>query len=212
MLKDLDLSNKELREIFDGMIFAFADALDAKSPWTRGHSERVTSIAVSIANEMNLSEREIEILKTASILHDIGKIGTYDEILDKPGKLTDEEFTLVKQHPGKGADFLKHIKKMEDITVIIRHHHERLDGKGYPDGLKGKEIPLLARIVTVADSFDAMIAERPYRPPLSLDSALNELRTKSGTQFEPLAVEAFMRVISRSEFTPPVQSLTAGNI
>lgn len=195
MLKDLDISYKELKSLFNGLIFAFADALDAKSQWTRGHSERVTAYALSIAKEMGLADSELETLKTAAILHDIGKIGTYDAVLDKPGRLTEEEFELVKKHPGKGAEILRHIKQLESAIPILKHHHERVDGNGYPDRLKSEDIPLLARILCVADAYDAMTADRPYRQGLSKDIAIEELKRCSGTQFTPEVVEAFIRLL-----------------
>jgi len=201
MLKELDIANKELRALFNGLIFAFASALDAKSPWTKGHSERVTAYALSIAKEMGLDESELETLKTAAILHDIGKIGTYDVILDKPGRLTDREFALIKEHPVKGAEILKHVKQLEPVIPIIRHHHERLDGRGYPDGLKGDDIPLLSRIICVADSFDSMTANRPYRPAPGKKYAIDELKRCSGTQFDPKVVEAFLRLLEIENLT-----------
>jgi len=138
MLKDVDFSYKELREIYQGLIVSFVNALDAKSPWTKGHSLRVTEYAVKIAKELRLPENDIEILNTASLLHDIGKIGTYDTVLGKPGKLTDEEFAIVKKHPAKGEEILRPIRQFKPLLPVIRHHHERIDGKGYPDGLKGE--------------------------------------------------------------------------
>ncbi|MBI4824369.1 MAG: HD domain-containing protein [Nitrospirae bacterium] len=196
MLKDLDVSYKELKLLFDGLVFAFVDVIDAKSPWTKGHSERVTLYAVAIAKEMELSEKDIETLRIASILHDIGKIGTYDKILEKPDKLTEEEFNLVKQHPKKGSELLRHIKPLEDVIPIIRHHHEKLDGSGYVDGLKGDEIPLLSRIVCVSDSYDSMTSDRPYRPAPGKGYAISELKRCSGTQFDPIVVSAFIKILS----------------
>jgi len=199
MLKDLHSSLIELRELLDGLIRAFANAIDAKSHWTRGHSQRVAEYSVEIAGEMGLNKTDTDNLKTAALLHDIGKIGTYDEILDKPDKLTPGEYELVKKHPGKGIDILKPIKKMEDVLPIIIHHHEQVDGGGYPDGLKDREIPLTARILSAADSYDSMIAERPYRPPLGKEYAVGELKRNSGTQFDPEVVEAFVRVLARPD-------------
>ncbi len=198
MLKDLDFSYKELKEIYQGLIVSFVNALDAKSPWTKGHSVRVTSYAIAIAKELGLKDLDIEPLNTAALLHDIGKIGTYDEVLDKPGKLTDEEFALVKLHPGKGADILSPIRQFQPILPIIRHHHERLDGKGYPDGLKDGEIPLYSRIIHVADSYDAMTADRPYRKAPGREFAISELKKYGGLQFDPDAAEAFIRHLDRT--------------
>jgi len=195
MLKDVDFSYAELKGLYDGLIYAFANAIDAKSKWTKGHSERVTHYAVAIAKEMGLSEKDIETLRIAALLHDVGKIGTYDVILDKPGRLNDEELKLIKMHPAKGEEILRPIKQLQDILPIIRHHHERIDGKGYPDGLKGEEIPLLPRVIAVADSFDSMTSDRPYRPAPSREYAMSELKKYSGIQFDPQAVEAFLRIL-----------------
>jgi putative nucleotidyltransferase with HDIG domain/PAS domain S-box-containing protein len=197
MLKDLDFSYKELKEIYQGLIISFVSALDAKSPWTKGHSMRVTDYAIEIAKEIGLSEQDIEILNTAALLHDIGKIGTYDTVLDKPGRLNDEEFALVKLHPGRGAEILSPIRQFKPILPIIRHHHESMDGKGYPDGLKGDGIPFLARILHVADSFDAMTADRPYRPAPGKEYAISEFKKYNGIQFDPDVVEAFLKVLKK---------------
>jgi len=195
MLKDLDVSHRELQKLHEGLIYSFINAIDTKSPWTKGHSVRVTNYALAIAKEMGLKDKEIETLRTAAILHDIGKIGTYDVILDKPGKLTAEEFTLVKMHPVKGEEILMPIRQLQNILPTIRAHHERMDGKGYPDGLKGDEIPFLARIICIADSFDSMTSERPYRPTPGKEYAISELKSCIGTQFDPEVAEAFLRVL-----------------
>jgi putative nucleotidyltransferase with HDIG domain len=193
MLRDLDFSCKELKKLCESLVAAFINALDAKSPWTKGHSERVTSYAVAIAREMSLSWKDVETLRTAALLHDIGKIGTYEVILDKPESLSIEEIALVKMHPAKGEEILSPISQLKDILPIIRGHHEMIDGKGYPDGLKNNEIPLLSRIIAVADSFDSMVSERPYRQRVSIEDAFTELRRCSGTQFDPQVVDAFSR-------------------
>jgi PAS domain S-box-containing protein/putative nucleotidyltransferase with HDIG domain len=195
MLKDLDYSYKELREIYQGLILSFVNTLDAKSPWTKGHSVRVTDYALMIAKGIGLSEYNIEVLNTAALLHDIGKIGTYDTVLDKPARLTEEEFALVKMHPGRGAEILSPIRQFGPILPVIRHHHERIDGRGYPDGLKDKEIPFLARIIHVADSYDSMTADRPYRSAPGKEYAISELKKYTGTQFDPDVVEAFLKVL-----------------
>ncbi len=194
LLKSL-LAESELRTLCDDLIVAFANAIDAKSHWTQGHSERVTAYALSIAEEMGISKTERRTLRIASLLHDIGKIGTYDIILDKPGPLTNEEWQLIKMHPDKGASILRPIKQFQDVLPIIRCHHERVDGKGYPDGLKGDELPLLAKILCLADSYDAMVADRPYKKGLDKETAFSEIRQKTGTQFDPDAVKAFFAVV-----------------
>jgi len=196
MLKELDVSYKGLKDLHESLIHSFVNAIDAKSPWTKGHSERVTAYSVAIATELGLPEKDIEMLRIAALLHDIGKIGTYDQILDKPGKLTDEEFALIRMHPVRGEEILRPISQFTDLLPIIRHHHERLDGKGYPDRLKYDEIPFLAKIISIADSYDSMTSDRPYRPAPPREYAISELKKCSGTQFEPQAVEAFLSVLN----------------
>lgn len=226
MLKEVDLSYKELQGLYDGLIHSFVNAIDAKSSWTKGHSERVSNYAVAIAKEVGLKEEDIETLRTAALLHDIGKIGTYDIILDKPGKLSTEEFALIKNHPVKSEEILRPISQPQKILSltrayhergeilnpvrhlqrtlpIIRSHHERIDGKGYPDGLKGDEIPFLARVITVADSFDSMTSDRPYRPAPGTEYAISELKKCSGIQFDPQVVETFLRILNKSASLNP---------
>jgi putative nucleotidyltransferase with HDIG domain len=195
MLKDLDSTYKELKDIYNNLVIAFSNVIDAKSPWTKGHSVNVTTYAVAIAEAMGLSEEEIFVLRTAALLHDIGKIGTYDKILDKEGKLSDEEFALIREHPKQGVKILEPIKGLESVLPVIRHHHERLDGRGYPDGLRGEEISTLARILCVADSFDAMITSRPYRDSTGKEYAIGELKRCAGSQFDPNVVDAFLNVL-----------------
>ncbi|HDZ62776.1 MAG TPA: HD domain-containing protein, partial [Nitrospirae bacterium] len=195
MLKDINETHKELREVHNDLIVAFANIIDAKSQWTKGHSLGVTTYAVAIAEEMNLGKDEVELLRLAALLHDIGKIGTYDVILDKPSNLTDEEYILVQQHPGKGSDILSPIKGFESLLPIIRAHHERYDGTGYPDGLKGEQIPLLARVLCVADSYDSMISDRPYRTACSKEFAISEFKRCSGSQFDSKVINVFLKLL-----------------
>jgi len=197
MLKELDVSYKGLKDLHESLIHSFVNAIDAKSPWTKGHSERVTSYSVAIATKLGFPEKDIEILRIAALLHDIGKIGTYDQILDKPGKLTDEEFALIRMHPARGEEILRPISQFTNLLPIIRHHHERLDGKGYPDRLKNDEIPFPAKIISIADSYDSMTSDRPYRHAPPREYAISELKRCSGTQFDPQAVEAFLAVLGR---------------
>lgn len=186
-------AEKELHELFMAALQSLASAIEAKSAWTRGHSERVAGYAVKIGEGLGLAEDALEKLRIAALLHDIGKIGTYDAILDKSGKLTDAEYEAIKQHPAKGAEMLAPIRQMQDILPGVRGHHERFDGTGYPDGLKGEGIPLQARILAVADTFDSMTAERPYRATPGKAQALEDIRQHAGTQFDPRVVEAFLR-------------------
>jgi putative nucleotidyltransferase with HDIG domain len=190
---------EDLEQLLINIVTSLISIIDAKSPWTKGHSERVTNYAIEIAKEMGLPEKDINHVKMCGILHDIGKIGTYDELLNKPDKLTAEEYELVKKHPGKGADIIAPIKQLNSIIPGILHHHERYDGKGYPLGLKGDDIPLCASILSVADSFDSMTADRPYRKSPGREFAISELKRCSGTQFNPKAVEMFMRVLEKSD-------------
>ena len=185
----------DLEEMLVNTVTALTAAIDAKSPWTKGHSVRVTEFATAIAGKMGLPAADVERLRLAGLLHDVGKIGTYDVILDKPTMLTDEEFGLVKKHPDRGCEILGPIKQFKDLLPIIRSHHERVDGRGYPDGLKGEEIPLMARILCVADAYDSMTADRPYRPAPGKDYALSEFAICSKSQFDPAVVEAFLDII-----------------
>ncbi len=185
----------ELEDLFMGFVKAMVNALEAKSPWTRGHSERVTAFAQEIAYEMNLSEGLRKEVTIASLLHDIGKIGTYGGILEKGRGLSENEYDIVKKHPVQGAEILRGIKHFENVALMVRHHHERMDGTGYPDGLRGEQIPIGARIVYVADAFDAMTEERPYRPSMSIEDAILELRKNAGTQFDPSVVDVWIRVL-----------------
>jgi PAS domain S-box-containing protein/putative nucleotidyltransferase with HDIG domain len=196
MLKELDTSHKELKGMYEGIIHSFVNAIDAKSPWTKGHSERVTHYSLAIARALGLKGKNVDLLRIAALLHDVGKIGTYDVILEKPGKLTDEEFALIRMHPVRGEEILKPIRHLSELLPIVRHHHERLDGRGYPDGLKNNEIPFFSKIICIADSFDAMTADRPYRASPSREYAISELQRCRGTQFDPQAVDAFLHVLS----------------
>lgn len=191
-------AEQELLLLRDGLIVAFANALDAKSPWTLGHSERVTAYALLIAERLNVPPADRETLRIASLLHDIGKIGTYDQILDKPGPLSDEERKLVKMHPGKGEDILKPIRQLQSVLPVIKHHHERVDGTGYPDGLAGDAIPLLARILCLADSYDAMTANRPYKQGIGKNEAFETIQRASGSQFDAAVVRAFFESRERA--------------
>jgi len=198
MLKDVDSAYKDLKGIHNSLMITFSNIIDAKSPWTRGHSTDVANYAAVIAMEMGLDEREIETLRMAALLHDIGKVGTYDDILDKPDELNSAERTLIRQHTVKGEEILKPIKGLRNIIPIVRSHHERVDGTGYPDGLRGDSIHPLARILCVADSYDAMISDRPYRPSRGTAYAISEIRQYSGTQFDSKVSEAFLRILGRS--------------
>ncbi len=183
---------EDMKSLFISTVSSLANAIDAKSPWTKGHSERVMNIAGEIAQEMRLSEFFVEQIKIAGLLHDIGKIGILEALLEKPDKISDEEFPPMLLHPEKGVAILSPIEQLQDVLPTIRHHHERYNGTGYPDGLKGEEIPLQARIVAVADVFDAMVSDRPYRKGLSVKKALKVLEKGAGSQFDPVVVQCFL--------------------
>ena len=179
---------------FDAMK-ALAQAIEAKDHYTRGHCDRMVEYAVAIARELGLSEMEKKILRYAAALHDIGKIGIPEAILNKAGKLTEEEYTIMKAHPEKGAQIIRGVSFLTPVAPLIYHHQERYDGKGYPDGLVGEKIPLGSRIVAVLDTFDAMTSDRPYRKALPLERAIAELKRFSSQQFDPLVVDVFLRVL-----------------
>ncbi len=187
---------EDMRGLFINTVASLANAIDAKSPWTKGHSERVMSIAASIATEMGLPESFVEQIRIAGLLHDIGKIGILEALLEKPEKFTDEEFPPMRLHPEKGVAILSPIRQLQEVLPAIFHHHERYDGGGYPDGLKGEDIPLQARIVAVADAFDAMVSDRPYKKGLSVEKALQLIRIGAGSQFDPVVVKCFCEKVA----------------
>lgn len=197
MLEDVNEAYSELETLFKSLVSTLVSVLDAKSPWTKGHSERVALFTQMIAREIGLKEEEVSRCWLAGILHDIGKIGTYDYLLDKPDSLSIEEFDIVKKHPALGAEMLQGIKQLHDIVPYIRSHHEQYDGSGYPDGLKGDAIPLPAKIIHVSDSYDSMTTDRPYRPAPSVDYALSEFERCRGYQFDPKVVDAFLKVLGK---------------
>jgi putative nucleotidyltransferase with HDIG domain len=184
----------EMREMFTQTIQSLANAVDKRDPFTANHSQRVMLIASDIGRELKCSESEMEALEWGGLLHDIGKIGVRDEILLKQDKLTREERMKMNAHPELGAEIIAPVRRLAPELPIIRHHHEWYNGSGYPDRLIGDEIPMLARILHVADAFEAMTAARPYRmTPLTPEQALGELRKFAGVQFDPRMVDAFVR-------------------
>jgi response regulator RpfG family c-di-GMP phosphodiesterase len=185
-------ANEELRRLFMGSIKALAQALEAKDEYTQGHSERVAGVAVGIAQYLSLGEGEINDMWLAGFLHDIGKIGIRESVLNKPGKLTASEWELIQQHPVLAERILCPIEELGEVIRIVRHHHERFDGSGYPDGLTGSDIPLGARILSVADAYDALTSKRPYRDALPHEEAVAVLEEAAGTQFDPVIVRAFL--------------------
>ncbi|MDO8886081.1 HD domain-containing phosphohydrolase, partial [Candidatus Oleimmundimicrobium sp.] len=185
----------ELEKLYIETVKAFVEAIEAKDSYTRGHSENVTKYAIMIANKVGFSAKDKTTLKTAALLHDIGKIGVKEDILNKPSSLTEEEYDVDKTHPHLAIQIIGQLPKLKDVVPIIFHHHERYDGNGYLKGLKGEEIPLGARILAVADSFDAMTSARPYRAPLSFQRVVKELKNTAGKQFDPYIVKVFLDVI-----------------
>ncbi len=210
----VNTKNEELNNTYAQLKVRYMDTIevlrltvDAKDEYTRGHSDRVSNYAVRIGEKLGLSTQEIEKLRIAGIFHDIGKIGTADDILLKKQSLDQTEYDQIKQHPIKGAMILSAVSMFQDIVPIVRHHHEHMDGSGYPDGLSGEKIGLLARIISVADAFDAMMSDRHYRKHLSLDSTKTQLLEGAGTQFDKNVVNALLEALDTD--TELQQSITA---
>lgn len=189
----------DLENTFLGTIGALASAVDAKDPYTYGHSSAVTDYALAIGREMAFSSGELETLRIAALLHDIGKIGIDSAILNKPGRLEPDEYVMIQRHPDIAANILSSLDFLKDVVPFVQYHHERWDGGGYPTGITGEQIPLGARIISVADAFDAMTSERPYRPALDYAQAIEELRACAGTQFDATVVDAFVRCVPAIE-------------
>ncbi len=186
-----------LKDLFINTVRSLAATIETKDMYTRGHSERVTMFSEMIADELGFSAEEIEKLNLAGLLHDIGKIGIDESILRKPSKLTDEEFNEIRKHPEYAANILDSIPQLKHIIPAVKHHHERYDGNGYPDKLKGDDIPYFARILAIADTFDAMNSSRPYRKALEFDVCLNEVIRCAGTQFDPAIVAAAVKAFNK---------------
>jgi putative nucleotidyltransferase with HDIG domain len=193
---------RENHELFLSSIRALAEAIDAKDPYTRGHSERVATYAAAVAKEMGLPAEEVERIRLSGLLHDVGKIGVDDQIIRKPTALTEQEFEIMKTHPVKGAAIMSAIPQLADVIPGMKHHHEKWGGGGYPDDLKGDQIPMQARIVTVADTFDAMTTTRPYQKAMEMDFVIERLKQFSGVRFEPSVVSAFVRAYEKGEIVP----------
>ena len=186
---------EENRELFLGSIRMLAAAIDEKDPYTRGHSDRVAKYSVMIGQQLGLSPEELDRLRISALLHDVGKIGVDDRVLKKPGALTAEEFQIMKQHPSKGANIMRPVPQLKDMLPGIELHHEHMDGRGYPYGLKGEEIPLMARIISVSDTLDAMTTNRPYQSAKEIDDALQVIRKATGSKFDLRVVEALEAVV-----------------
>jgi HD-GYP domain-containing protein (c-di-GMP phosphodiesterase class II) len=190
---------QELEEMFFQTAESLADAIEKRDPYTGGHTQRVTLYSQAISKYLQLKPLERKWLKITSALHDIGKIGIEDHILKKPETLSSEEFDIIKRHSMIGVEIIEHIQQLKESIPGVKYHHEYVNGKGYPDGLKGEEIPILAKIVAVADTYDAMTTDRPYRKAMEEMVAIEELKRCSGTQFDREVVEAFMQAYQKGE-------------
>jgi HD-GYP domain-containing protein (c-di-GMP phosphodiesterase class II) len=179
---------------YKNTIIALTKAVDARDTYTAGHSERVTQISFKIDEVLGLSPDQLNVLEIAALFHDVGKIGIPDQVLNKPGKLTVKEFNQIKEHPSIGVNILKTIEFLGNTLPMILHHHEKYDGSGYPFGISRETIPLESRIICVADSYDAMTSDRPYRKGLTHSVAVDELIKFKGIQFDPIIVEAFLKI------------------
>ncbi|HEB74899.1 MAG TPA: HD domain-containing protein [Nitrospirae bacterium] len=192
----------ELKDTFYSTAETLSETIELRDPCTGGHTKRVKHYSLIIGRYLGLSKAELETVELAAILHDIGKIGIRDDILLKKGRLTEDEMQHMRMHSIYGAELLKSIKQLKDIVPVVRNHHERYDGAGYPDGLSGEDISPMARILTVADSFDAMTTHRPYKKSISTEAALEQLRQYAGTQFDPKVVEAFLQAFADGAVYP----------
>lgn len=202
-MNEIKRINEELSDTYEKLERAYLDSIqtlrytvEAKDPYTRGHSDRVSAYSVLLGKYLGLSETDLRTLEVGGLFHDIGKIGIPDSILLKESKLTDDEYSEIKNHPSIGAHILCNASIFQDIIPIVKHHHERFDGKGYPGKLKGEEIPYLARVTAVADTFDAMTSKRTYRNALPLDVVTEEIADCSGTQFDPEIAKVFLDILN----------------
>lgn len=193
-IENIQLYN-DMKNMYLGTIQTLAQAIEAKDPYTRGHTDRVAKFAVKIALRMDLPPKLVRNIEYAALIHDIGKIGIKDSVLTKPSKLSESEYESVKKHTKIGEQILAPVEFLTNVAPLVLYHHEHFNGEGYMEGLKGEEIPLGARILNVADSFEAMTSERPYSKGRSLESAMQELKDKSGIQFDPRVVEVFLEIL-----------------
>lgn len=191
---DLEEAYSKLNSSYKNTVLTLSKAIDARDRYTAGHSERVTYLSLKIGQALNLSSEQLNVLEIAALFHDVGKIGISDEVLNKPGKLTDEEFNQIKEHPSIGVDILKTIDFLDNALPMILHHHEKYNGNGYPSGISGEAIPFESRIICVADSYDAMTSDRPYRKGMAHAVAVDELIKYKGIQFDPEIVDIFLKI------------------
>ncbi len=204
-MNEIKRINDELSDTYEKLEQAYMESIqtvrytvEAKDTYTRGHSDRVSEYSVLIGQKLGLPEEDIRRLRIGGLFHDVGKIGVPDNILQKNGKLTDDEYSEIKNHPTIGAHILSSASIFQDIIPIVKHHHERYDGRGYPGQLKGEEIPYLARIAAVADAFDAMTSRRVYRDSLPIDRVISEIDNNKGTQFDPQIADAFLDILKNN--------------
>ncbi len=202
-LERMKEQQKRDKQLMKEIIESFAKVIDLKDSYTQGHSMRVAKYTCMLAKELGCSDDEVEFYYNIALMHDIGKIGIPDDVLNKPGKLTDEEYELIKSHTSRGYETLKNISLMPELATGARSHHERPDGKGYPEGLKGEEIPRVAQIIAVADCFDAMYSNRPYRKRMNFEKAVSIIKEVSCTQLTSDVVDAFLRLVEKGEFRAP---------
>ncbi|HLL74305.1 MAG TPA: HD domain-containing phosphohydrolase [Pyrinomonadaceae bacterium] len=207
-VEDLRRAAEENRELFIGTVKALAAAIDGKDPYTRGHSERVARFSLAIGERLNLPDDEMEKLRVSALLHDVGKIAIDDKVLKKPAALTDEEFVIMKTHPQRGYKIMSQIPAMKDFLPGMYMHHEMINGQGYPQGLRGDEIPLQARIVSVADTFDAMTTDRPYQKAFTLEAALDRIKSFVGTRYDEQVVAALVEACEQGQIAPGRARLT----
>lgn len=201
-IEDLKRSATENRELFLGTVKALAAAIDGKDPYTRGHSERVSRVSMAIAQRMGLSDEECEKIRVSALMHDVGKIGIDDKILKKPAALTDDEYEVMKQHPQKGYKILSQIPGMKEFLPGMYMHHEMVNGLGYPQGLKGSEIPLMAKVVAVADTFDAMTTDRPYQQAMKFEDAIERIQAFVDIRYDTAVVAAFVAACEDGQIRP----------
>jgi len=203
--RELTESSRRLEETLLETIETLNAAVEARDPYTAGHSQRVRRVALAIGRDLRLSPKQLGALGTAALFHDIGKIGMPDSILTKPDRLSPAEASVMREHATRGAEIVSRISSLHDSVPAIRHHHERWDGLGYPDGLSGEDIPLEAAIIAIADAWDAMTTARPYAVALHLSEAMRQIRAGRGKQFNPLVVDTFLEMARRrpAEILPP---------
>lgn len=195
---ELNNVQNKLEQAYMESIETLRYTVDAKDSYTKGHSERVSEYAVLLGKKLCINSDDLYTLRIGGLFHDIGKIGIPDSILTKNGKLTDDEYEQIKNHPSIGAKILSNASIFTDIIPIVKHHHERFDGTGYPDGLKGNEIPYMARIVAVADAFDAMASRRPYRDEVEIQKIIEQISNNKNSQFDPEIADALLDIIKNN--------------